>query len=134
MDVGDPSNFSRLLCLYEGSREKMASDIVGFSFSDFDTREAMVKVLKDHEYIMDPHGVVAYLGLQKFRKQSGIPRAGVFLETAHPGKFYEVVEGTLGRTIDMPESLTQLFTKKKVSIRVAATIEDVRDQLLRSAT
>lgn len=133
MDVGDPSNFSRLLDLYEGSRKKMTKDIIGFSFSDLQTREVMEKVYQNHDYIMDPHGAIAYLGLKRFQAQSGNSHAGVFLETAHPGKFFEVVERTVGRTIELPEGLRHLLAREKVSTRVAARFEDARDLLLRSA-
>src|SRR6185295_20090961 len=91
MDVGNPSNFARMLDLYDHHFERLASDVEGFSFSDDETRAAMRHVFKDKNYLMDPHGAVGYLGLKKYLKSHrGVQ--GVFLETAHPGKFKDVVE------------------------------------------
>lgn len=134
MDVGDPSNFIRLLDLYNGSRERMTDDIAGYRFSDPQTKAAMVKVLKEYGYFLDPHGAVAYLALLKFREESGGARAGVFLETAHPAKFFEVVESTVGRALELPESLKSLHAMEKISTRVSARFEDARELLLRTAS
>ncbi|HZY78704.1 MAG TPA: threonine synthase [Cyclobacteriaceae bacterium] len=122
MDVGDPSNFARMLELYSG--KSMKGDIVGYSFGDEHTQEAMRSVFKKHKYIMDPHGAVAYLGLKKYL--DGKEGVGMFLETAHPGKFSEVVEETLQMKLKLPEALESLKTKKKESIVVGNKFEEVK--------
>jgi len=133
MDVGDPSNFSRLLDLYDGSREGMAHDIYGCSFSDAETNDAIRSVLKGNSYLMDPHGAVAYLGLRKYQRMlsNGVP--GVFLETAHPGKFHEVVEKSTGQKIDLPIELSSLNKKEKRSTLVSSDFQEAKQLLLKSA-
>jgi len=126
MDVGDPSNFARMLELYHG--EPMKKDIVGYSFSDEQTQEAIKIVYKQRKYILDPHGAVGYLGLKKYLE--GKDRVGMFLETAHPGKFSEVVEETLEMKLKLPEALESLKAKKKESIRVSNKFEDAKALLM----
>ena len=106
--------------------------IAGFSFSDLQTRNAILNVLRDHSYQLDPHGAVGYLGLQAFRNDSNKNIHGVFLETAHPGKFFEVVESCIGREIQLPVELVALRDRQKRSIKVSADFDDVRQLLLRS--
>lgn len=104
MDVGDPSNFARMLDMYDGSVEKMRTDITGFSFSDTETAAGMRQLKNEFLYQSDPHGAVGFLALQKY--MSGNPGLqGVFLETAHPAKFLEVVEEITGAKVVLPEAL-----------------------------
>lgn len=113
MDVGNPSNFPRLLALYGGDENLLKENVDGFFYDDDQTIEAIQKV-KREGYILDPHGAVGYLGLLDFKiKNPGY--LGVFLETAHPGKFRDVVEKALGEKVILPERLS-LFLKgeKKV--------------------
>lgn len=113
MDVGNPSNFPRLLALYGGDENLLKENVDGFFYDDDQTIEAIQKV-KREGYILDPHGAVGYLGLLDFKiKNPGY--MGVFLETAHPGKFRDVVEKALGEKVILPERLS-LFLKgeKKV--------------------
>jgi len=125
MDVGDPSNFARLLDLY--STADMKVDIVGKSFTDQETRDTMRSVYKKYNYMLDPHGAVGYLGLRQFLDECGGEVTGMFLETAHPGKFSEVVEDTLGEKMKLPESLESLKGKKKQSVQVSSRFEDVKE-------
>jgi len=112
MDVGDPSNFSRVLELYGNDVAKMRNDVYGASFSDVATREAILSVFKKYHYILDPHGSVAYLGLQDFmNKFEGC--MGVFLETAHPAKFFEEVEKVIKEPVSMPNSLKSYLEREK---------------------
>jgi len=112
MDVGNPSNFSRMLDLYDGSQAKMKNDIFGFSFTDETTSSVMKKVLKEKNYLLDPHGAVGYLGLQKYFEKNPNTK-GIFLETAHPAKFADVVERILDMKVDLPEQLQSLLDKEK---------------------
>ncbi len=116
MDVGNPSNFYRLLALYGGDEALLKKNVKGYFFADEPTRKSLIAVKEATGYIMDPHGAVAYLGLKDFMNTNPDEYVGVFLETAHPGKFRKVVEETLGETIVLPERL-EAFMKgeKKVS-------------------
>lgn len=117
MDVGNPSNFSRLLALYDNNEDMLREKVKGFYFDDLDTQKAMRRILDSTGYILDPHGAVGYMGLRNFRKQNP-EYVGIFLETAHPGKFKEVVEKTLGIKLELPERLEKFLhgTKKAVSL------------------
>lgn len=112
MDVGNPSNFARILDLYESDWAHIRKDIVGFSFSDDQTREAIKEIDKHYHYIADPHGAVGYLGLKSFMKEND---QGIFLETAHPAKFLDSVEPVLNRKIPIPARLQSALDKKKTT-------------------
>lgn len=114
MDVGNPSNFERILEIFGNDFEKIRSSISGFTISDEETRVVMKSVKASSGYTLDPHGAVGYAALKKYFKPNSI---GVFLETAHPAKFIEVVEETLNEKIIIPEAL-QKFMKgeKKVEL------------------
>src|SRR5262249_32665034 len=113
MDVGNPSNFARMLALYDGDREKMSHDISAFSFSDDETRTAMQGVFARTHYILDPHGAVAYLGLKQYQEQSSC--VGVFFETAHPAKFLDSVVTTLNAPVAVPDRLKIFLSGEKKS-------------------
>ncbi len=112
MDVGDPSNFIRIREIYKNDFDLIKDNVSSYSFSDDQTREAMLKVYKDTGYIMDPHGAVGYLGLKKYQEVHK-NTSGIFLETAHPVKFLEVVEPVIGKTIDFPEQIKEVMNKNK---------------------
>lgn len=114
MDVGAPSNFARILGLYCSTWNMIKEDIVGYSFSDEATKEAMREIDKRYYYVIDPHGAVGYLALREYQKQN--PCLGVILETAHPAKFVEDVEQILGREISVPERLAVLAGKEKNAV------------------
>jgi threonine synthase len=92
----------------------------------------MVDVMQQFNYLMDPHGAVAYLGLQRFMSETRTSPPGIFLETAHPAKFLEVVEETVGKTIELPDALSQLRMRNKKSIPISNRIEDAKQELLKS--
>lgn len=128
MDVGNPSNFFRMTDLFPW--EKLNEVVSGISCTDTETREAIEDVYARSGYIMDPHGAVAYLGLKKAMRAS--PRCvGIFLETAHPGKFKDVVEETIREKLDLPPPLTALIGKKKIAERMSATFSDLKKYLLK---
>lgn len=131
MDVGNPSNFWRLMDLYGHDLERMRGDIAGFAFSDEATRKAMREVYRQNAYIMDPHGAVGYLGWQAWKKDH--PGAcGIALETAHPAKFLETVEETLGIHIEIPRQLAEAARKAKISIPLPANYAAFRDFLMQN--
>lgn len=129
MDVGNPSNFWRMLDLYDGSLQKMKKDISGFSFDDDKTSEAMKEVLKKYNYLPDPHGAVGYLGLCEYQKKNPDMR-GIFLETAHPAKFADVVERILNMKVDLPDQLKQLLHKEKQSHYMSTDFSLFKEYLL----
>lgn len=126
MDVGNPSNFARLIDLYDYSFESLKKDVSGYSFTDSETKEAMQTVYNNSRYVMDPHGAVGYLGLKKYCAENNQECAGIFLETAHPGKFKEVVEDTLQQKIDMPSVLAKFMGGTKRTIDVSSDFSDLK--------
>jgi len=130
MDVGNPSNFARMLDLYANDVEKMKEDILGTSFSDVATREAILDVFQKYRYIMDPHGAVAYLGLRDFlNKFNGY--TGIFLETAHPAKFFEEVEKVINKPVSMPDRLKSYLDREKRAILLENDFLELKNFLLR---
>lgn len=112
MDVGAPSNFIRIQELFENDFELVSQKLSGFSFNDEETRHAMLQLFKEHNYIADPHGAVGYLALQSFLKTHP-NHFGVFLETAHPLKFLDVLPKEILPELLLPDSIKQLLQKKK---------------------
>ncbi len=129
MDVGNPSNFPRMIELFGNSWTDMKSSINGYSFSDDETKEIMKDVYEKFGYILDPHGAVAYLGWLVYQIENP-DSVGVILETAHPAKFGDSVEKALGRKIDIPEALERLRNKKKVADFIQADYEEFKAFLL----
>jgi threonine synthase len=115
MDVGNPSNLERMMTLFQNDVNQFKKHLSAYSFSDEDTRMAMRSVYSQNNYILDPHGAVGYLGLRKYMN-SNTDVVGVFLETAHPAKFKEIVEKTLQINLEIPEKLAAFQRKKKKSI------------------
>jgi len=111
MDVGNPSNFPRLLALYDFDENWLKDQVSGAYYSDVATVEA-IQVIKKKGYTLDPHGAVGYLGLVDFM---GVNEGfqGVFLETAHPGKFRDVVEKALDEKLILPERLAAFLDGEK---------------------
>ena len=127
MDVGNPSNFIRIQQLFNNDLNALKSAFSSYSFSDDETRETMKEIYKNSGYIADPHGAVGYLGLQKHGLQEN--EYGIFLETAHPVKFLDVVEETLPVQVAIPEQIKKVIDKEKVAIK-AASYEDLKNYLL----
>ncbi len=129
MDVGNPSNFSRMLALYQNNWEAMKADVSGYSYNDDETKKAIAAVLENHNYLCDPHGAVGYLALEEYL--DGKPNAkGIFLETAHPCKFSEVVEEVIDMKVAIPESLEAMQGKPQYKQPISADYEQLRNYLL----
>ena len=120
MDVGNPSNFARMMDLYNGDLNAVKEDIIGYAFTDEETVQAMQAVSRAHQYTMDPHGAIGYLGLKRYFEDHPNDVNGIFLETAHPAKFKEAVEEAIGKKIDVPETLQRFVKGKKQSIAVSS--------------
>ena len=116
MDVGNPSNFSRMQDLFNQDYAALKEAIKGFAFSDEETRAAMRHVYATTQYVLDPHGAIGYLGLKKFLLNDRTEAIGVFLETAHPAKFKDVVEETLAQPVAIPSELQKFLGRAKQSV------------------
>ena len=130
MDVGNPSNFERLKSLFNNDVLEFKKEIESYSFSDEETKSAMIKVKQKFDYTLDPHGAVAYLGLQKYSEKSDEEFIGVLLETAHPAKFVEVVEDVLKEKIEIPEKLETFNKKEKQSVEFPVDFELMKQFLI----
>ena len=113
MDVGAPSNFVRIQQIMNHDFDVLQKHLSGYSYDDTQTKAALARLYKSYNYIADPHGAVGFLGLEAYLNTIETSAYGVFLETAHPIKFLDVVEETLQRTIDMPERLKPLLNREK---------------------
>jgi threonine synthase len=128
MDVGDPSNFIRIRNLYKNNFTELKKNLSSYSFTDEETKQAMLSIYNTSNYIADPHGAVGYLGLKAYQK--GAPDTyGVFLETAHPVKFLDVVEETLQLHLPIPPQVQKVLEKNKVSIKID-TYQELKNYLL----
>ena len=128
MDVGAPSNFARILELYNQSHQEIANDMVGYRYSDDEIRETMKQVYVKENYMLDPHGAVGYRALKADLKAGEV---GVFLETAHPAKFTETVESVLGEgTVVLPEKLAAFMKGEKLSINLNTEFANFKQFLL----
>lgn len=118
MDVGNPSNFIRIQGLFGNDFDALKQQFSSYAFNDDETREALKKIHEKYNYVADPHGAVGYLGLEQYLHKN--PNAyGVFLETAHPIKFRDSVEETLGITLDIPAQIQHILDKipEKTSLK-----------------
>lgn len=129
MDVGNPSNLARIQDLYQNEIKKVRREIVSDSFSNTETKKAILEVFQKYNYLLDPHGAVAYLGLKKYQKTS--PRAlGIFLATAHPSKFADIVEPIINQEIKIPACLKKCLKKKKKSLKLRARYQELKRLLI----
>ena len=130
MDVGSPSNFVRLTRFFEEDWQEARNLISGYHFDDDQTKASMRQVFEQTGYVMCPHTAVAYEGLQKYRQEQGGDFTGIFLATAHPAKFLDLVENTLDSPIDIPERLENLLLLAKKSIVLKPRFEDFKAYLM----
>lgn len=131
MDVGNPSNFERMLRLSSSTWNIMREHISGFAFDDAQTCAAMHYVYTTHNYVLDPHGAVGYLGWKEYQdKIKSHDALGIVLETAHPAKFREEVETILDRKIPTPSPLARLKAAEKVGVPMRPLYINFRNWLL----
>jgi len=114
MDVGNPSNFIRIKKIYNNNYNFLKKNLLGYSYSDNQTRKAILELYKEFNYISDPHGAVAFLGTKDFLKTYNDYHC-IFLETAHPSKFLNVVENILDLKIELPKQISSIINKKKIN-------------------
>ena len=123
MDVGDPSNFARILDLYGKSHEAICRDISGATYTDEQIAETMRQCLAETGYQLDPHGACGYRALQEGLQDGEV---GFFLETAHPAKFKQVVDGICGGDVAIPERLQAFMKGKKQSVPMSKDFRDFK--------
>ncbi len=121
MDVGNPSNLERLQWLFEGDLHAMRKLIVSHAYRDDEVRSAIAELYKRHQYVADPHTAIAYLGAQGARGAQG----ALFLSTAHPAKFREVVEPIIGVPVPIPDPLAEALARKKIVQRISPVLGEL---------
>ena len=128
MDVGEPSNFVRVLDLYAGSHAAISTEISGATYTDEQIAETMRKVWKSSHYLLDPHGACGYRALE----EGLLPgETGVFLETAHPAKFLDTVKGIIGEAVEIPTKLKAFMQGEKKSLLMSKNFADFKAYLMR---
>jgi threonine synthase len=130
MDVGAPSNWERIQALYGGQVDAIRADIVGSAYTDAQVVAEIGRVYRVHEYLLDPHSAIAWLALQdELAKTPGTQ--GVFVATAHPGKFREVVEPAIGKSVPLPRPLQEALGRPRHSVSMDVDYPTLREFLLR---
>ena len=130
MDVGNPSNFVRILELFGHDNTRLRAALSADTVSDADTVAAIRQVWEQHGYLLDPHGAVAYAALRRYQARHGAA-AGFLLATAHPVKFPGVVEPILGRAIELPAVVQALQGRTKRSVPLAVNYEELKAYLMK---
>ncbi|KAA6325049.1 hypothetical protein EZS27_025696, partial [termite gut metagenome] len=127
MDVGDPSNFARVLDLYNHSHAAISAEISGTTYTDEQIRETVKKVYQETHYLLDPHGACGYRALEEWLQPG---QTGIFLETAHPAKFFETVEAIIGSKVEIPVKLQEFIKGEKKSVDMAKDFAAFKEYLL----
>ncbi len=118
MDVGNPSNFVRMTRFFNDDWNLVKEKISGYFFNDEQTQKTIREIFGNTNYVLCPHTAIAYKALEEFRQQHHSEFTGVFLSTAHPAKFIDLVEETLGKSVDVPERLKSLLSLEKVAVKM----------------
>lgn len=129
MDVGNPSNFARMLDLYGSTWNKLKEEITGYAFTDEQTKSAVKEVYTKFNYLLDPHGAVGYLALKQYHLENP-GTIGVVLETAHPSKFLPHVEAILAQPVAVPQRLAVLANKEKHAVQLGTEFQPFKNWLL----
>ena len=128
MDVGNPSNFTRIMEIYENDYKKIKSNLCGYSFLDNQTKNAITDVYKNTGYVMDPHAAIGYLGCKEYLKTDSSVHT-VFLETAHYTKFLDTVEPLIKKKIELPMQIKSVVKKNKVAFPIE-NYNDFKENLM----
>ncbi|KAA3610201.1 MAG: threonine synthase [Calditrichaeota bacterium] len=130
MDVGNPSNLGRIFDLFNNDIDQIRNHISSYSFSDSQTKVAIREIFNSTNYLLDPHGAVGYLGMQKYLSEQESNPAGIVFETAHPAKFKDVVDDVISAEIEIPDRLKSFMERKKTSISISRNYSDFKEYLL----
>lgn len=129
MDVANPSNFVRIMEMYDHELNSLKQHLTSISVDDETTRKTIESVYKETGYVLDPHGAIGYKALDDYLNEN-TGNKGFFLETAHPVKFPEVVEQTTGKKLEIPESVQPLLSKQKRSVLMNAGFDALKEWLM----
>lgn len=127
MDVGNPSNFARILDLYGESHAAICKELSGAAYTDEQIAACVKRVWNEEGYLLDPHGACGYQSLVDGLQEGEV---GVFLETAHPAKFKDTIEQIIGEEIEIPQKLQEFMKGEKQSIQMAPTLEALKEYLM----
>ena len=127
MDVGNPSNFPRMLELYKGSLDKLRTDLIGVDFTDQQIQMTIQEMFATYGYLLDPHSSTAYLALQEYMKLDKHHHAGVFFGTAHPAKFLKNLTPLISTPIHVPERLSAALSKPRSFLEIPPSFEEFKD-------
>jgi threonine synthase len=130
MDVGNPSNFARIMDLYGGNHAALTADVSGYRYSDAQIRGAIKRAFGEEKYTLDPHGACACEALREYLTANKAAK-GFFLETAHPAKFKDTVDDVLGADMALPEKLKAFMNGRKQALGMSNRYEDFRAFLLK---
>ena len=131
MDVGDPSNFQRILDLYDNDLDAIKQQISANSYTDEQTLQAIRNVYAEHDYVMCPHTAVGYLALHNYLNANPNETGeGIFLGTAHPAKFLDIVEPALNLKVEIPENLQVLMQRKKAATLMTPDFDGFKEYLM----
>jgi threonine synthase len=129
MDVGNPSNFIRVLQIFNHQFPELKKILSAVSITDPETMTAINDIYRQYNYIADPHGAVGWLALKRWLDNHKGAK-GIFLETAHPVKFPEAAEKYTGKKIEVPASVQGILASKKVSVKMKPDYEEFKNYLL----
>lgn len=129
MDVGDPSNFVRILELFNNEFESLKNNISGYSIDDAETIQTIAEVYEKEHYILEPHSAVAFTALEQYLKENP-GKKGFILGTAHPVKFPDAVEKAINTKIEIPQSLDALMKNEKKTVEINSDFEELKRFLL----
>ncbi len=129
MDVGNPSNFIRVLELFNSEMDSMQKYMSAYTITDADTLDTIKKVNNELGYLLDPHGAVAFHAVEKYLAANPVERC-IFLETAHPVKFPQAVELATGKKVELPDGVKELYNRKKISVKMDADTGQLKEWLL----
>lgn len=127
MDVGAPSNFARILDLYGNSHSAIKEEISGCTYTDEQIAETLKDTYNKTNYLLDPHGAVGYRSLLDGLNENEI---GIFLETAHPAKFKDIVESIIDNNVSIPGKLAAFMKGNKSTIKLPASFSNFKKYLL----
>lgn len=127
MDVGDPSNFARILDLYKESHAAIKAEISGTTYTDEQIRETVAQTYVKTGYLLDPHGACGFRALEEGLQPDEV---GVFLETAHPAKFLETVEGIINDKVEIPVKLQEFMKGTKQSVPMSKDFDSFKAYLM----
>lgn len=129
MDVGNPSNFERMMELFEDHIDRLRQNVSAYSVTDFQTAQAIKEVYRSSKYLLDPHGAVAYVALRRQQTEHATTANRIFLATAHPAKFHESVSEIIGGAVGIPPRLQRFLEKTKRAINIKPDLTTFKNEL-----